>query len=210
MLQRGMQMDEAVGLSYFGMLSTEPLPRFFLTLEGGKEDPALGRLFGSSFYRVFMLADDLENFRGKMSENQELCRRTQYQQTISAITELYRRSQRKHGILTHLLSPATTLCFARVTLAETEHRLSRLGLAATGYRLKHGKFPASLEAMTPELMPRIPVDPYDGKPMRMKMDGADLLIYSVGANGKDDGGNVSDLSDRSLQADDIVFRLKGK
>jgi hypothetical protein len=204
MLHRAMQMHEAVGLSCFGMLSTEPLPHFFLTLEGDKEDPSLAAIFGSSFYRVFMLADDLEDYRRHMSEVQELCRRPQYE-TISAIAAFDQRSRRKHGILTHLLSPALGRCFMRVAMGEAVHRLSRLGLAATAYRLKHGKFPASLEAMTPEFMPRIPADPFDGKPMRMKMDGTDLLIYSIGFNLKDDGGNVPD----SFQ-DDIVFRLKGE
>jgi hypothetical protein len=209
MLHRAMQMDEAVGLSYFGMLSTEPLPHFLLTLEsrdGNKESPFLAAVFGSSFYRVYMLADDLEDYRRHMSEVQELCRRPQYQ-TIAAITAFEQRSRRKHGILTHLISPALDLCLMRVAMGEAVHRLSRLGLAATAYRLKHGKFPASLEAMCPELMPRIPVDPYDGKPMRMKTDGTDLLIYSIGANLKDDGG--AEDPRRSFQ-DDIVFRLRSK
>jgi hypothetical protein len=36
-----------------------------------------------------------------------------------------------------------------------------------------------------------------------------LLIYSIGFNLKDDGGNVAANPDRSFQ-DDIVFRLKSK
>jgi len=97
----------------------------------------------------------------------------------------------------------------RVAMGEAVHRLSRLGLAATAYRLRHGKLPAALEAMTPEFMPRIPADPFDGKAMRMKMDGTDLLIYSIGSDLKDDGG--AENPDRSFQfQDDIVFRLRGE
>jgi hypothetical protein len=209
LLQRGMMMEEAaLGLTCFGMISTEPLPHFFSTIEGGsREDPYLAAFLGSSFYRVFMLADDLENYRSYMRNAQELSRKSQYEM-VSGMSALDQRLRRRRGILTNLLAPALTKCFVSVAKGEAMHRLSRLGLAATAYRLKHGKLPASLEVLTPEFIPRIPTDPFDGKPMRMKIDGADLLIYSIGPDAKDDGGTVGPSLDG--WNGDIVFRLKGK
>ena len=38
-------------------------------------------------------------------------------------------------------------------------------LAAERYRMKHGKWPAKLEDIPKEMLPAVPLDPYDGKPL---------------------------------------------
>ena len=42
----------------------------------------------------------------------------------------------------------------------------------------------------PEFIPKIPLDPVDGQPLRYRRnaDGT-FLLYSIGENGQDDGGN---------------------
>ena len=58
----------------------------------------------------------------------------------------------------------------------------------------------------------IPVDPYDGKPLRLKRMPDGLLIYSVGPDGKDNGGTIdpeqpySPGSDMGLRLWDIDSR----
>jgi hypothetical protein len=54
----------------------------------------------------------------------------------------------------------------------------------------------------------MPVDPFDGQAMRMKKrpDGS-LVIYSVGADGKDDGG-VVDSTDSKTSPTDVGITLK--
>jgi hypothetical protein len=44
----------------------------------------------------------------------------------------------------------------------------------------------------PEFVPAVPLDPIDGQPLRYRpnADGT-FLLYSVGENGVDDGGNPS-------------------
>jgi hypothetical protein len=58
------------------------------------------------------------------------------------------------------------------------------------YQLKHGNYPADLISLVPEFIPAVPLDPVDGQPLRYRLnaDGT-FLLYSVGENGKDDGGN---------------------
>jgi hypothetical protein len=60
------------------------------------------------------------------------------------------------------------------------------------FQLKHGKSPETLNEMVPEFSPAVPIDPYDGKPLRYhpNADGT-YLLYSVGEDGKDDGGDPS-------------------
>jgi hypothetical protein len=67
--------------------------------------------------------------------------------------------------------------------------------------------PARLEDLTPEYLPRVPADPFDGKPLRLKRDGKDVIVYSVGPDGQDDGGTRWDVT---KNRGDLVFRLRGR
>lgn len=56
--------------------------------------------------------------------------------------------------------------------------------------LKHGKPPGSLENLAPNYLRDIPLDPFDRKPLRYRVDGDEWVLYSVGENIDDDGGEV--------------------
>ena len=93
-------------------------------------------------------------------------------------------------------------------------------LALKAYHSEIDGYPSTLEALTPKYLARIPIDPFtDGKPMTYKLSAVGYLLYSVGPDGKDDGGtpifnvkstgvaqhrvNVSIL-DHAVQPGDIV------
>jgi hypothetical protein len=61
-------------------------------------------------------------------------------------------------------------------------------IALERYRLRHKKFPARLDELVPDLIGELPVDYMDGKPLRYRLDGSQFVLWSVGPNGKDDGG----------------------
>ncbi len=65
-------------------------------------------------------------------------------------------------------------------------------IALKRYELRHQQFPITLEELTPEFLPSAPIDCMDGQPLRYRRnaDGT-FLLYSVGANGVDDGGDPS-------------------
>ena len=46
-----------------------------------------------------------------------------------------------------------------------------------------------------KLVDELTVDPYDGRPLRMKKTPAGWTIYSVGKNRKDDGGKFDNAED---------------
>ena len=84
------------------------------------------------------------------------------------------------------------------SLRTQAHRdLTVTAIALKRYQLRHGKFPASLDALVPEFLPALPVDWMDGQPLRyrLKADGS-FQRCSVGDNFRDDGGDGSVLSDR--------------
>ena len=69
-------------------------------------------------------------------------------------------------------------------------------IAAQLYRLQHGTLPLSLADLTEFLpgdesqKPSWLADPFDGQPLRFKSEETRLLIYSIGQNLVDDGGQI--------------------
>ena len=75
---------------------------------------------------------------------------------------------------------------------QTERSVVLCAIALKRFALRHGTSPASLEELVPEFLPAVPVDYMDGKPVRYRRqnDGSSIL-YSVGEDGMDDGGDAS-------------------
>jgi hypothetical protein len=69
----------------------------------------------------------------------------------------------------------------------------RVVIAATAlkrFQVKHGKWPDTLGELVPEFISAVPVDPYDGKPLRYQPNpDGNYLLYCVGEDGVDDGGD---------------------
>jgi hypothetical protein len=80
----------------------------------------------------------------------------------------------------------------REMMAEVSRGLATTALALKRYQLRHGQYPAELSALVPELLPAVPRDPADGKPLRyqLRSDGT-FLLYSIGEDGVDNGGDAS-------------------
>ena len=73
---------------------------------------------------------------------------------------------------------------------ETERQMTLAAIALKRFELRHGKLPSSLEALVPEVLAAVPYDYMSAKPLcyRVGNDGR-YVIYSVGEDGKDDGGD---------------------
>lgn len=86
----------------------------------------------------------------------------------------------------------------RAMRAETERSVCVCAIALKRYSLRYGKFPDTLDALVPEFLSSVPIDYMDGKPLRYRLnaDGS-FTLYSVGEDGKDDGGDTALLPDRT-------------
>jgi hypothetical protein len=58
----------------------------------------------------------------------------------------------------------------------------------------------------PDLLRAVPTDPFDGRPLRYRRDPEGAVVYSVGPDGKDNGGSLADLN-RDKDGTDVGFRL---
>ncbi|HEV7279188.1 MAG TPA: hypothetical protein VGN57_03155 [Pirellulaceae bacterium] len=67
-----------------------------------------------------------------------------------------------------------------VLRSAAERDLVRTGIACERHRLKYGVWPESLEALVPEFLAEVPIDVYDGQPMRFETDGDRLALHSIG------------------------------
>lgn len=69
-------------------------------------------------------------------------------------------------------------------------------LAAKCFHNDHGRLPRNLDELVPEYIGEVPVDPYDGRPLRYSSNPG--VVYSVGSDLKDGGGqSIDGLSDRT-------------
>lgn len=68
----------------------------------------------------------------------------------------------------------------------------QMAIALELYRRRHGQWPATLADLTPALIPAIPIDRFDGAPMRYALREGRPVLYSIGCNHRDDGGVLAD------------------
>jgi len=107
-------------------------------------------------------------------------------------------------ILYYMAMPAVIPSLATKSKGDTQLQATRTILALRAYQLTHGNLPSDLKALVPEYLDSVPVDDFDGQPLRYSPDRK--IVYSVGQNLKDDGGNDSrpGPSNRPL---DLVYKF---
>lgn len=115
----------------------------------------------------------------------------------------------RKGIVTNILAPAPGIALQTTFKAKARARAAQVLLAATRARLANGALPEATETLVPEFLMTLPQDPFleDG-PLVAKIDGDGWLVYSVGPNGKDDGGPSRPGDEPPSASDDIGLRLE--
>lgn len=75
------------------------------------------------------------------------------------------------------------------TLNDAENALLMVSFALRAYRVQHGTYPKTLQSLVPQYLKAIPDDPFAlSGPLRYKLTGPTCILYSVGPDGKDNGG----------------------
>jgi hypothetical protein len=76
--------------------------------------------------------------------------------------------------------------------AQATVSLARVAIALERYRLAHGALPERLADLAPRFLDPVPPDPVNGQPLRYRRGvGDQFTLYSLGMNGRDDGGAVA-------------------
>ncbi|MHB9134320.1 MAG: hypothetical protein ACYDBB_24885 [Armatimonadota bacterium] len=90
------------------------------------------------------------------------------------------------------LSESFALDRTHTVVNETEDSLLMTVLAIRAYHKEHGSYPPSLQALVPAYLSAVQTDPFaPGKPLQYRLNGQAYLLYSIGPDGKDNGGTPS-------------------
>jgi len=76
----------------------------------------------------------------------------------------------------------------RAATCHASQRLGQVAVALRLYRRENGRYPETLKELVPKYLPSLPIDPFDGKPLRYKRMAEGFKVWSVGMDMKDDGG----------------------
>ena len=96
----------------------------------------------------------------------------------------------RRGLFSADLFPELGRLTRQVANAQAMHSCVTVAVAATRYRLAHNQYPPTAQALVPEFLDTVPLDPYTGQVLRYKKneDGS-VAIYSVGEDLADNGGD---------------------
>jgi hypothetical protein len=93
------------------------------------------------------------------------------------------------NVIAKMMLPALNAAAMRFAREQISVDMARTACALERYRLAHGEYPESLDALLPQFISKLPHDIIGGQPLhyRRTSDGQ-FVLYSVGWNEKDDGG----------------------
>jgi hypothetical protein len=72
----------------------------------------------------------------------------------------------------------------------THLRCAVAAVACERFRLARGRWPVAWAEVMPAYLAAPPLDPWDGRPLRLRPTATGLVIYSVGPDCQDDGGRL--------------------
>jgi hypothetical protein len=139
-------------------------------------------------------------------------------ETVSVKTLAERASEHRkrvastpvYYLVSRLFSPDFVRAIEWVGRSSARMRCARTAVAAEQYRLKHGRWPDSLEDLVPEFLDAIPPDPFADDPLGYLRTEEGVTVYSVGPDEFDDGGLVipdPEAGSRRYETPDVGFRL---
>ena len=92
-------------------------------------------------------------------------------------------------------------------------RAARVVVAIERYRREHREtMPPRLDDLVPAYLAAVPVDPYSGWPLLFRAEARSYVVYSLGPNQRDDGGDFSLLRfvQAARQSRDVGIRIQDR
>jgi hypothetical protein len=123
-------------------------------------------------------------------------------------------SRRVADLFVCLSLGATSACHVAEHHGIAIARLNLLGYALAAHHAEHGEYPKQPSQLVPHYLAELPMDPFTDASFSYRSENKEFLLYSFGANMKDDGGKNGDLDGHDLasdkESDDLGLRLSWK
>ena len=110
--------------------------------------------------------------------------------------EKIRESEAKAKSLESVHSSQRNLSILLLKIAQSEARLlaylrvAYTALAIERFHLANGKWPGRLQDLVPQYLSAVPLDPFDGAPLRIARKGSAVVVYSISQDREDQGGTL--------------------
>jgi len=96
-----------------------------------------------------------------------------------------------HNIMARMSLPIYSHVGEKAALAQSGVDMATVACALERYRLALGQYPETLNVLVPRFAAVLPHDIINGQPLKYRRtDSGNFILYSVGWNEKDDGGEV--------------------
>jgi hypothetical protein len=118
-------------------------------------------------------------------------------------TALRRQLPRPEKLLMDMMARNEVDFFA---INDAQLRCTVVALAAEQFRRRESRWPASLDELVPQFLAAVPHDPYDQQPLKLARLADGIVVYSVGRNRNDDGGELRGGADVGVRLWDVNRR----
>ncbi|MFH1092205.1 MAG: hypothetical protein V1742_11620 [Pseudomonadota bacterium] len=154
-------------------------------LDTSKELDIFNYGFIRSFWRVFLFPNDVASTRRQFDEWLRWVDRPYYKvsRQIMAMRDLMEK--KPSGYLTSFFYISYERLMLNTAQRDAQRGLSELALAITAYKAAEGKYPPTLNSLVPQYMAELPLDPFDGTPLKAKILEGGLDLFAQGP-GKDE------------------------
>ena len=116
-----------------------------------------------------------------------------------------------YHIFARLLLPGLSGALTKFSAEQVQVDETIIACALERYRLANGNYPETLAALAPKYVASVPNDVISGEPLKYhRTDEGKFILYSVGRNGKDEGGKAVFKKDKKtpvLEEGDWVWPM---
>jgi hypothetical protein len=107
----------------------------------------------------------------------------------------------RHQIVASMMMFSVDKAAQKISASQVAADQAVIACALEEYRLAKGAYPDALNQLDPKTVSRLPNDVLTGEPYQYKRTGEGYVLYSVGWNEKDDGGQPGETLTGSNQGD---------
>jgi len=109
----------------------------------------------------------------------------------------------RYYVLSKRIVPDVSTVSVKQAILEAMFGAIQIGTACKIYHNRHGRYPAKLDELTPDVISVVPLDPFTGKPFVYKLRQDSFLVYSLGSNQRDEEGRGTwQITRKIMEKDD--------